>query len=161
LEAELIRREQSRAREHAAALAELEAERQKMRAANTRLGQLAGELQRLRAAMVAEMRAEASEILLQGARRLAHESLRADESLLAAMAIDAAAALGGDERVVRVNPDDVAALEGQLGDRFKVVADPKIEAGCIVEGHGGSIEATVEAAAAALRADTEAWRRAG
>lgn len=152
-------REQVRAEEHAQILADLELQKAKTKANNERLGQLAGELVRMREAMVAEVREHVGAMLLLGARRLAGESLRGEPGLLEALVRHTVDGLGGGAVVVRVNPADAERLTGTLGDDVRVVADTSIHAGCIAQGDHGTIEATVDVAAGSLLAEVQAWKR--
>jgi flagellar biosynthesis/type III secretory pathway protein FliH len=159
LEAELIRREQARQAEFQLRLAELDAERAKLQSATARLGTLAGELVRTRQSMVEQLRTEAGELLLSGARRLAGESLRAHPDLLAARASELAIQLGSGAVRVRVSPTDSETLTPLLDGNFSVIADPAIEAGCFVESAHGAIDGSLPATLEALRAETQVWRR--
>ncbi|GDX82211.1 hypothetical protein LBMAG42_40220 [Deltaproteobacteria bacterium] len=152
-------RERVRAEEHAQILADLELQKAKTKANNERLGQLAGELVRMREAMVAEVREHVGAMLLLGARRLAGESLRGEPGLLEALVRHTVDGLGGGAVVVRVNPADAERLTGVLGDDVRVVGDTSIHAGCIAQGEHGTIEATVDVAAGSLLAEVQAWKR--
>ncbi len=152
-------RERIRAAEHAVSMADLERQKTRNQATNDRLGQLAGELVRLREAMVHEVRGQAGALLLLGARRLAGEGLRGEAGLLEALVRRTVDSLGGGSVVVRVNPEDVESLAAALNNEVRLVSDPSIHAGCIAESDFGSIDATVDGAAGSLLAEVHAWKR--
>lgn len=159
LEAELIRRDQARQVEHESRIAELEIERQKLHAASTRVGSVAGELVRARVAMIDQFKSAAGSLLLAGARRLAGESLSAQPELLANRANELAALLGDGDVRVRVNPADHAALAPLLPDSMSLVSDTNVGAGCIVESSHGSVDGSVSTAGRGLDHQTAAWRK--
>lgn len=152
-------RERIRTAEHAASMADLERQKDRNQATNERLGQLAGELVRLREAMVHEVRGHAGALLLLGARRLAGEGLRGEAGLLESLVRQTVESLGGGSVMVRVNPEDVERLVAALKDQVRVVGDTSIHAGCIAESDFGSIDATVDGAAGSLLAEVHAWKR--
>lgn len=158
-EAQFEASEALRAREHQMLLAELEAERKRLRDASARLGQLAGELTRVRGALLAEMRAQAGDVLLAGAQALATRALAADPGLLLSMVDEAVATLGGSGVTVRVNPDDVERVTLAFGGAATVIADEAVHAGCICEGATGTIDRRFDTANAALVAETAAWKK--
>ncbi len=158
-EAEFSANEALRAREHQMLVAELEAERKRLRDASARLGQLAGELTRVRGSLLAEMRAQAGDVLLAGAQALATRALVADPALLLAMVDEAVATLGGSGVTVRVNPVDVERVSGAFGGAATVIADEGVHAGCICEGATGTIDRRFDTANAALVAETTAWKK--
>lgn len=159
IESTFHERERVRAAEHGQLLADLELQKAKTKANNERLGQLAGELVRMREAMVAEVREHAGAMMLLGARRLAGASLRGEPGLLEALVRHTVDGLGGGAVVVRVNPEDAARLGSTLGEDVRVVGDTSIHAGCIAQGDHGAIEATVDVAAGSLLAEVQAWKR--
>ncbi len=159
IESSFHERERIRAEEHGQLLADLELQKAKTKASNERLGQLAGELVRMREAMVAEVREHAGAMMLLGARRLAGEALRGEPELLESLIRSTVDGLGGGAVVVRVNPEDAARLGATLGDDVRVVGDTSIHAGCIAQGDHGTIEATVDVAAGSLLAEVQAWKR--
>lgn len=147
-----------RAREHAMLLAELEAERKRVRDSAARLGQLAGELVRLRAQAIQQLRDGAGPLMVEGARALATEGLRAQPELLARLVDDACELVGRVGARVFVNPADAERLSELLAPSIEVVADPAVQAGCVCEGPTGKVDRRVEAGAAALAAESAAWR---
>lgn len=158
-EAQFEANEALRAREHQMLLAELEAERKRLRDASARLGQLAGELTRVRGSLLAEMRAQAGDVLLAGAQALATRALAADPALLLAMVDEAVATLGGSGVTVRVNPVDVERVSSAFGGAATVIGDEGVHAGCICEGTTGTIDRRFDTANAALVAETAAWKK--
>lgn len=156
---EFAEREAAREAEHAHLLADLEAQKQKTRAANERLGQLAGDLVRVRQALVEELRTTAGTLLLTGARRLANDSLRAQPGLLEEIVTEIVGAMAADMVTVRVNPADVERLAAVLGDRVRVTGDATVSAGCIAHGDAGSVDASIDAGIGALAAEVSAWKR--
>lgn len=157
--AELAERDALRAAEHAQLLADLDAQKQKAKATSERLGQLAGEMVRARAAMIEEVRTAAGTLLLTGARRLAGEALRAQPGLLEGLVTEIVDSMAADTVTLRVNPADVERLGATFGDRVRVVGDPAVAAGCIAQGDAGSVDASVDTGLGALAGEVSAWKR--
>ena len=157
--ADLIDRDRIRETEHQQLVADLEVQKARAKAATERLGQLAGELGRLRQAMLEEVRANAGTLLLLGARRLAGESLRAQPGLLESLVRDTVATLGGDHVTVRVNPEDVERVALAMGEGVRVVGDTSVRVGGIAEGDHGAVDATADTAAGSLLSEVVAWKR--
>ncbi len=126
-----------------------------------RLASLIAELARLREKFVAEMRAEAGAVLLVGARRLAGQALQTQPGALEALVEECVAALGGTTLLIRVNPDDVERVAAAVGPGVRVVPDPSVRAGCVAEGEGTRVEATIEGSSTSLAAELAAWKRLG
>ncbi len=160
-EQQFAENEALRAREHEMLLAELEAERKRLRESTARIGQLCGELVRLRGQALQQLREGAGPLMVEGARALATEGLRAQPELLARMVDEACDAVGRVGAVVRVHPADVEQLQPLLAPGIEVIADPTVLAGCICEGPTGRVDRRVEAGAEALAAETAVWKASG
>lgn len=146
--------------EHAHLVAELRAQVEAARVESARLAQLATALGEVRARMVAELRAEAADLVVTAATRIAGEALHLQPELLLAM-VEEAVQLLGNELLIHVAPEDEARLRAALGDRpIRVVADPGVRAGCIAEGPAGRLDASLETAVEALRASVLPWTQA-
>lgn len=159
LAAEYAEREKVRTAEHAQLVADLDAQKAKTKAANDRLGQLAGELVRLREAMIQELRSHSGTLLLLGARKLAGEALRTQPGLLEGLVRETVETLAGANITVRVNPEDVERITESMGPAVRVVGDPQVRAGCIAEGEAGLVDASVDTAAGSLLTEVQAWKR--
>lgn len=157
--AELAEREAAREAEHRLLLADLESQKQKAKSTAERLGQLAGELVRARASLIEEVRASAGTLLLTGARRLAGEALRAQPGLLESLVSEIVHSMSADVVTVRVNPADVERLSATAGETIRVVADPGVQAGCVVYGDAGSVDASLDTGLGALAGEVSAWKR--
>lgn len=68
-----------------------------------------------------------------------------------------------DEVVVKVRPEDAAAIETRLRGRrgVKVGVDSNIDAGCVVEATFGTIDATLDTAMEGLERAVREWREDG
>ncbi len=152
-------RELERERVHEAAmetLAEAEAE---TRSAARAMREAAAAFDALRKTLLAEVRESTAAVILEAARRIAGDELHADTSLLTAIVEDGVRTLGRGGLVVRAAPQDGEALRQALvGQGVEVVEDFSIEGGCICEGPGGSIDATVARAVAGVKAVLEQWK---
>jgi flagellar biosynthesis/type III secretory pathway protein FliH len=146
------------AEQHAATQNALQNE-QRARGNSERLGSLIADVGRLRDRLVAEVRAEAADLLLVGARRLAGRALRSDPGVLEALVGECVDALGGTVLVVRVNPDDVERVQAAVGDSVRVVPDASVVAGCLAEGEGTRVDASLGTTVGTLAAELAAWRR--
>lgn len=168
---ETARREAEREAEHAAAMTALAAAEEARRGAveasaragarhdeaAARLDRAAEALLGARAAAVAEVRAHAAAVILEGARRIAGDALHADPALLDALVAAAVDALGRAGTTVRVAPEDAAALRGRW-EGLEVVEDAGVVAGCVCVGPAGQVDASLGVAVAALRGVLDAWR---
>jgi flagellar biosynthesis/type III secretory pathway protein FliH len=149
------------AAEHAAAVAVAAEHAERANVNSRRLGALIAELGRLREGLVAELRAEAGDVLLVGARRLAGQALQEQPGVLEALVEECVDALGSGALVIRVNPEDVERVQAVVSEGVRVVPDASVGAGCVVEGDGTRVAATVAGGVGSLADELAAWRRSG
>jgi len=99
-------------------------------------------------------------LVLELSRRVVGETLAVHPRALRKLVIDAMDRLPGDGPVkVRVRPEDLHVLQAHLTDRPNVtwIPDPELTSGCRVETDLGQVEASLEAAFAALEGAVAAW----
>lgn len=161
LATEFVEKERERAQEHAVALAELARQEARVRAAAERLGQVTADLVRQRELALDTLRTGAADLVLAGARRIAGEALRIDGRLLDDMVAEAVTSLGGNGLILRVAEEDAERVRASVSASIRVDADPAVRGGCIADGLSGTIDASFDAAADAVRAAVEAWKAAG
>lgn len=96
-----------------------------------------------RAAAVAEVQGKALELAITVARRVVGDAVATEPERVRAVVEEATARLARAGRVVvRVHPDDLAALDGVRAER---IADPSLGRGdCVVESDLGDVDARVE-----------------
>lgn len=126
-----------------------------------RFGALADGLDRDRAAVVGEARAEIGGVVVSSLRRLVGEVPELLELLVEARCREAVEQLhSAREVVLRCNPRDEPAARRIIGDRagWRVVADPSISGGSVTRSEGGELDATLETAFTGLDAALAAWR---
>lgn len=158
---ELEARDQEREEEHAAAMQALEAERKSLAAAADRVLQVARAVDGARSQLVEELREAVGGVILEAARRMAGQALRADPRLVDAIVDEAARALGREGLVVRVAPQDAELLRGRFqGSGITVVEDPAVDAGAICEGPTGRIDASLASASSAIASVLAQWQAA-
>ena len=112
-------------------------------------------LRRTGEALAEQARSDALEIGFQVARRIIGAEVRADVEPLLSF-IKEALKHAGDERVIqlRLNPDDVAAIEAQSGAipqldittaHFELTPDPSLERGdCVLITEGGEVDGRLQ-----------------
>lgn len=156
---EIDERAAVREREHEAAMNALADAEGEARAAARTLRETAASLDAMRKVLLAEVRASTAAVILEAARRIAGDELHADPRLLQAIVEEAVRTLGRGGLVVRVCPQDGETLRQALqGGGIEVVEDFSIEGGCICEGPGGSIDASVTRAVAGVAAVLDQWK---
>lgn len=159
--AELEEREKARQVEHAAAMKAAREAEAKARQQAERLEAAARGIESARQSLVLEFRDGAAQVILEAARRIGGDALRADAALLDALVAEAADALGKAQLRVRVSPLDAEALRARLATAgIEVVEDPTVSGGCVVEGPSGRIDASVDSALASVAAVLEQWKGA-
>lgn len=136
-----------------ARIAELEAEREA-------LGGLMDGVQRVRSDSLARAARDVGELTLAVVRRVVGDCLAVHPDALVSLVEQAIAALPDDEEVVVRVPVGFdqrvsAALGGGRG--LRVVPDPDVSSGCIVETTYASIEASLEAAMEGVEAAVDGW----
>lgn len=147
--------------EHQMALASANAAEAAAASNSQRFGRMIGELGHLRERAAAELRAEAGEIILTAARRLAGRALQVSPGVLEELVNECVEALGGRALIVRVNPEDVERVAAAVSGGVRVVPDASVHAGCIAEGEGTRVEATMSGGLSTLADELAAWRRTG
>jgi flagellar biosynthesis/type III secretory pathway protein FliH len=100
---------------------------------------------------------EVVELAMIVAQEIIGRELASDRSRVAT-AIEDALSQAGDEHqgaVVRVNPEDLAYVHANHGERFpgvELIADPRLQSGgCVVETSRAVVDASIEARMAAVR----------
>lgn len=155
------RAEREREAEHQRLRAELDKATGTARAAAERFVALAEELAGLRRSLVAELRAQATEIIVETAVRIAGDALVVDTSLVDAMIEEAIAELGDADLTLRLSPEDAERVGPALSARkVRVLADPGLRAGCVASGPRGQIDASLDTAVAAVRRTAAPWSQA-
>jgi flagellar assembly protein FliH len=109
--------------------------------------------------MTADYRELLLELSLTAASRIARKLIEEGDPVAARALSEALEALPTDDGLrVHLHPDDVEAVERDLESlirqrRIEIVSDEKVSrGGCIVGGESGTIDATLEAAEATVRA---------
>ncbi len=145
--------------EHSAALATAGAAEAKAATNSQRLGRLIAEMESLRERAMVELREEAGAVLLTAARRLAGRSLQVQPGVLEGLVAECIETFGGKATVVRVHPEDVERVQAAVDSGVQVIPDASIPAGCVVEGDGTRVTATLAQGLAVLDDELNAWRR--
>lgn len=166
LEAALVERQQQHDEvlrqsyaEHNAALANAQAVEAKAASNSQRLGRLIAEMGSLRDRAMVELREEAGAVLLTAARRLAGRSLQVQPGVLEGLVNECIETLGGKATIIRVHPEDVERVQAAVESGVRVIPDASIPAGCVVEGDGTRVTATLAQGLAVLDEELNAWRR--
>lgn len=132
----------------------LDAEREAMKSLGT-------ELAELRRQLVARTASEVGDVVLAVARRVVGDALALHPEALANVVSGALEQLPlEDELTVRVRPEAVEAIRGNLGERegLAVVSDDTVTEGAVVETRYGRVEATLDTAMAGIEEAVRAWQ---
>lgn len=116
-----------------------------------RLDALIGALAGVREQLFGEMEGEMIRLSLYIATALVKRELSADPRLLAATVADAIDLLPDRaELKIRVSPRELELIGDEIAqradaERIRVVPDPRVDIGCVVETDGASVDATLQA----------------
>ncbi len=147
--------------EAAEQIAALEAELAGLRAEREAAGALAEGVERFRVEALRQAASDLATLALAMAGRVVGESLALDHEVLLGVINRSLERLPGEDLVsVRVRPEDLSLLEGRLRPRraIRLVADPDLEGGCILEADFGRVDASLEAAMDGLSEVVDRWR---
>ena len=160
IRAEFEAKEAARIKEHAATMAKLQQLQAEEQARLEQLQQLAGELESARQKLLGQLRLGAGQIILEAARKVAGDGLRAQPELLDRMVQDAIDSLGKQGLILYVGPEDEDRIRDALAPSgIEVKVDVRIEAGVRAENSTGRLDATLETAMNALTEVISQWRQ--
>jgi hypothetical protein len=148
-------------RGHARGRAELLPELQRRSEAEARLTAVVDAVDAARHAWAEAARTEGTDLTLAAVRHLVGNVPELLDLLVRERLSAALERLVGSRRVVvRVNPRDVPAVLGVLGERegWEVIPDPGVTGGCIASSEAGELDGSLEACIAALDSAVSAWR---
>lgn len=161
LRAEWEAKEAARAKEHAAALAQLQQVEAETQARLERLTQLCAAVEASRKQLLLQLRTGAATLILEAAHRIAGDALRTQPELLDRLVGDATDALGKEGLVLYVGSADAQHLRTALkGTGIQVDIDPRMSAGLRAESPAGRLDASMETALRALASVMDEWRKA-
>ncbi|MEQ1564128.1 MAG: FliH/SctL family protein [Myxococcota bacterium] len=157
-----LEQEREAAFEAGAAVARAEAAGQlaELEARVAAVGPLVAELERARRAALTRASEDLASLVLDLARRVVGASLAIHPEALPNLVRAAIDRLPDDDEVwVKVPPSAVERVAAVVPERHRsrVVADPSLTTGCLVETRHVAIDASLEAAAAGIAEATESW----
>lgn len=126
-----------------------------------RLGQIAHQVDSMRAQLLGQVRSDAGGLVVAAVRHICGTLPEALASLLEVRLGTAAEQLvDAREVVVQVRPADLELVRTKLGSRpgWRVEADSEVQGGCRVVSTNGQVDATLAAAFEALDAAVDDWR---
>lgn len=160
IRAEFEAKETARAKEHAAGMARLQQLQSEEQAKIEQLQQLATELETTRQKLLSQLRYGSGQIILEAARKIAGDGLRAQPELLDRMVHEAVDALGKKGLVLYVSAEDGDRIRGALAPSgIEVEIDFSIEGGVRAEGSSGRLDATLSTAMNALTEVISQWQQ--
>jgi len=153
-------------REEAAAAAQeaidaLTAELEEARRGQALTNDLSEGVERLRGEALARAAEDLTALALAMTRRVVEDSLAFEPSALLGIVKRALDRLPGEDVVtIRVRPEDLSLLESRLRSRraIKLVTDPDLHGGCLLEADFGTVDASIEAAMEGLTDAVQSWR---
>jgi len=139
----------------------LTAELEVLRREKALAAELLDGVETLRRDALAQASQDLTDLALAMARRVVGDSIAMDPSALLGIVTRALDRLPGEDIVtVRVRPEDLQMLEGRLRSRraVKLLTDPDLEGGCLLEADFGMVDASLEAAMEGLSDAVHRWR---
>jgi len=115
----------------------------------------------LRRQALAQAAQDLTDLALAMTRRVVEDSMAFEPAALLGIVKRALDRLPGEDVVtIRVRPEDLSLLESRLRPRraVKLVTDPDLHGGCILEADFGTVDASLEAAMEGLTEAVQSWR---
>jgi flagellar biosynthesis/type III secretory pathway protein FliH len=162
IRAEFEAKDAARSKEHASALQKLQQQQAELQQQSERLKKLASEMETSRRTMLKQLRTGSGQLILEAARRIAGDGLRAQPELIDQMVVEATEALGSKGLVLHVGPLDAEHLLESLKETgILVETDFVMTGGLRAESPAGRLDASMETALIALSRVIESWQEAG
>lgn len=160
LRAEFEAKDAARAKEHQAALAALKQQQAEFQAQQEQMLNLCQQAEAARRGLVRQFREGAGALIFAAARRVAGEGLKQQPELLTQLVNESIDALGRQSLVIYSSEKNAEHLAAALKDSgIRVEVDAKISGGLRAESPAGRIDASMEAALAAIADVIEQWQK--
>jgi len=146
--------------ELSAEMANLQQELEKKTAYCNGIRPLYDEIDSLRRQALVQAAADVGQLVLALSRRVVGDSLAYNPEALPKLVENAIAQMPEeDEILIHVAPDDVECVKDSLSEKMRdqVVANPELEAGCIIETQYASIDSSLDAVLEGIESAVNTW----